>query len=67
MEKRNENKTKPKHNAFELSISFQGFNNQLEHIHKNNIFFTTYRQGSTMDGFIPLMDSLYVRISIIHS
>ncbi|MCM3359234.1 hypothetical protein [Psychrobacillus sp. MER TA 171] len=56
----------PKQDAFEISISFQGFFNQLEDLHKSNIFFSTYKQGSAVDGFIPLMDSMYVRINIIH-
>lgn len=56
----------PKQNAFEISISFQGFITQLEDLYKSNIFFSTYRQGSAVDGFIPLKDSMFVRISIIH-
>ena len=56
----------PKQNAFLLTISYEQFTDQIKGLHNSNIFFSTYRQEATVDGFIPLKDSLYVRLSIIH-
>ena len=55
-----------KQNAFFLIINYEHFSEQLKDLHKSNVIFSTYKQGATVDGFIPLSDSLYVRLSIIH-
>ncbi|WP_336046029.1 hypothetical protein [Solibacillus ferritrahens] len=53
-------------NTYQISIGFQKFTNQLKDLSKSNIFFSTNKQNVTVDGFIALSDSLYIRILIIH-
>ncbi|OBW57021.1 hypothetical protein A9986_09745 [Solibacillus silvestris] len=55
-----------KQNSYQISISFKQFTNQLKDLSKSNIFFSTYKRSSTVDGFISLTDSLYFRFLIIH-
>ncbi|MBM7665905.1 hypothetical protein JOC25_002398 [Solibacillus kalamii] len=55
-----------KNNTYQIFISFKKFTNQLENLSKSNIFFSTYKQNSTVDGFIALSNSLYFRFLIIH-
>lgn len=55
-----------KQNYYELSINYKSFEFRMEELYKTNIFYSTYWQSGTIDGFIPLSDNLFVRILVIH-
>lgn len=55
-----------KRNYYELSISYKQFKNQLNDLYKTNVFFSTYGNVNSIDGFLPLTDQFYLRVSVIH-
>ena len=49
-----------------IRIDYTQILSRLNNLSRSNVFFTTYKEDFTVDGFVRLTDSFFVRILIVH-